>query len=156
MNLLDRQRVWSRSCYHRAVEDSSALHGRGGAPSSSRREVLNYAVSAPILLILGAVAAALSAQKASAPPKGWSISCTGWSRRTRSSRRVDPVRDDAEAYADRLRRDGVPVSLTRYTGAFHGFVAEIGAFAQAKQAIDEVCAHLRGVAATQVRARPVR
>ena len=58
---------------------------------------------------------------------------------------VDPIRDDAEAYAAQLRRDGVPVSLTRYTGVFHGFVTEIGAFAQAKQAIDEVCLHLREV-----------
>lgn len=58
---------------------------------------------------------------------------------------VDPIRDDAEAYAARLRRDGVPVSLTRYAGVFHGFVTEIGAFAQAKQAIDEVCLHLRAV-----------
>ncbi|WP_027499705.1 alpha/beta hydrolase [Rhodococcus sp. UNC363MFTsu5.1] len=56
---------------------------------------------------------------------------------------VDPIRDDAEAYAARLRRDGVPVSLTRYAGVFHGFVTEIGTFAQAKQAIDEVCLHLR-------------
>ncbi|AHK31492.1 MULTISPECIES: alpha/beta hydrolase [Rhodococcus] len=59
---------------------------------------------------------------------------------------VDPIRDDAEAYAARLQRDGVPVSLTRYTGVFHGFVTEIGAFAQTKQAIDEVCLHLREAA----------
>jgi acetyl esterase len=58
---------------------------------------------------------------------------------------VDPIRDHAEAYAARLRRDGVPVSLTRYAGVFHGFVTEIGAFAQAKHAIDEVCLHLREV-----------
>ncbi|MGV9734897.1 alpha/beta hydrolase [Rhodococcus aetherivorans] len=59
---------------------------------------------------------------------------------------VDPIRDDAEAYAARLRRDGVPVSLTRYAGVFHGFFTEIGAFAQAKQAVDEVCLYLRAVA----------
>ncbi|MEU2006855.1 alpha/beta hydrolase [Rhodococcus sp. NPDC019627] len=59
---------------------------------------------------------------------------------------VDPIRDDAEAYAKRLRRDGVPVSLTRHTGVFHGFVTEIGVFAQAKQAVDEVCHYLREVA----------
>ena len=62
---------------------------------------------------------------------------------------VDPIRDDAEAYAARLRRDGVPVSLTRYAGVFHGFVTEIGVFTQAKQAIDEVCLHLREVALTR-------
>ncbi|NGP05670.1 alpha/beta hydrolase [Rhodococcus sp. 14C212] len=59
---------------------------------------------------------------------------------------VDPIRDDAEAYAARLRRAGVPVSLTRYAGVFHGFFTEIGVFAQSKQAIDEVCLHLRELA----------
>ncbi|TQM33440.1 alpha/beta hydrolase [Nocardia bhagyanarayanae] len=59
---------------------------------------------------------------------------------------VDPIRDDAEAYAARLRREGVTVSLTRYPGVFHGFFTEIGVFAQAKQAVDEVCLHLREVA----------
>ncbi|MFF0279207.1 alpha/beta hydrolase [Rhodococcus aetherivorans] len=61
---------------------------------------------------------------------------------------VDPIRDDAEAYAARLRRDGVPVSLTRYTGVFHGFFTEIGMFAQTKQAIDEVCLYLHEIART--------
>ncbi|MGS2809226.1 MULTISPECIES: alpha/beta hydrolase [Nocardia] len=59
---------------------------------------------------------------------------------------VDPIRDDAEAYAGRLQRDGVPVSLTRYAGVFHGFITEVDVFAQAKQAIDEVCQHLRQIA----------
>jgi len=59
---------------------------------------------------------------------------------------VDPIRDDAEAYAARLQRDGVPVSLTRYAGVFHGFITEIGIFAQTKRAIDEVCLHLREIA----------
>ncbi|WP_280236449.1 alpha/beta hydrolase [Nocardia cyriacigeorgica] len=59
---------------------------------------------------------------------------------------VDPIRDDAEAYAYRLRREGVPVTLTRYTGVFHGFFTEVTAFAQAGQAIEEVCMHLREIA----------
>jgi acetyl esterase len=58
---------------------------------------------------------------------------------------VDPLRDDAEAYAARLRRDGVPTTLTRYAGVFHGFIAELGTFRQAKRAIEEVCLHLRSV-----------
>ncbi|GAA4489449.1 hypothetical protein GCM10023094_51080 [Rhodococcus olei] len=66
---------------------------------------------------------------------------------------VDPIRDDAEAYAARLRHDGVPVSLTRYDGVFHGFVTEVGVFAQTKQAIDEVCLHLREVARAWLRGR---
>ncbi|MFD6392105.1 alpha/beta hydrolase [Nocardia sp. NPDC060259] len=63
---------------------------------------------------------------------------------------VDPIRDDAEAYAARLQGDGVPVSLIRYPGVFHGFFTEIGVFAQAKQAIDEVCLHLREIARAEL------
>jgi hypothetical protein len=46
--------------------DSPALRGRGGQRSISRREVLKYAVGAPVLLSLGAPAATLDGQKASA------------------------------------------------------------------------------------------
>ncbi|MBF6345379.1 alpha/beta hydrolase [Nocardia cyriacigeorgica] len=60
---------------------------------------------------------------------------------------VDPIRDDAEAYAQRLRDAGVAVSSTRYTGVFHGFFTEVGVFTQAEQAIDEVCWYLRDIAA---------
>ncbi|MFE3960724.1 alpha/beta hydrolase [Nocardia sp. NPDC059091] len=56
---------------------------------------------------------------------------------------IDPIRDDAERYAARLRRDGVRVSLTRYPGVFHGFFTEIGSFSKTEQAIAEACRHLR-------------
>jgi len=58
---------------------------------------------------------------------------------------VDPIRGDAEAYAARLRREGVPASLIRYRGVFHGFLTETGAFTQARRAIEEICLHLRGL-----------
>jgi Domain of unknown function (DUF1906) len=46
--------------------DTPAPRGRGGQRSISRREVLKYAVGAPVLLSLGAPAATLGGQKASA------------------------------------------------------------------------------------------
>lgn len=60
---------------------------------------------------------------------------------------VDPLRDDAEAYAERLRHDGVPATSIRHSGVFHGFFTEVGAFAQTDAAIDDVARHLRGIAA---------
>ncbi|MGC0334565.1 acetyl esterase [Streptomyces sp. SAI-170] len=60
---------------------------------------------------------------------------------------VDPLRDDAEAYADRLRNDGVPVTSVRHSGVFHGFFTEVGVFAKTDEAIDDVVRHLRGIAA---------
>ncbi|CAL9620129.1 alpha/beta hydrolase [Streptomyces sp. enrichment culture] len=59
---------------------------------------------------------------------------------------VDPLRDDAEAYAERLRRDGVPTTAVRHSGVFHGFFTEVGTFTQTDAAIDDVVRHLRGVA----------
>jgi len=48
------------------MHDSPALDGRGGHRPVSRREALKYAVAAPVLLSLPAVAATLDAQPASA------------------------------------------------------------------------------------------
>lgn len=59
---------------------------------------------------------------------------------------VDPLRDDAEAYAERLRRDGVEVTATRCAGVFHGFFTEVGVFARTDEAIAQVARHLRDVA----------
>ncbi|MEU3010297.1 hypothetical protein [Nocardia asteroides] len=52
--------------------------------------------------------------------------------------------DHIAPYAQRLRDAGVPVSSTRYPGVFHGFFTEVTVFAQAGQAVDEVCRYLRG------------
>ncbi|HKT03304.1 MAG TPA: alpha/beta hydrolase [Rugosimonospora sp.] len=54
----------------------------------------------------------------------------------------DPLRDEGEAYADRLRAAGVRVTHTRYDGMIHGFYALRGMIPAAAQALDQVSAAL--------------
>ena len=56
---------------------------------------------------------------------------------------VDPLRDDAEAYADRLAAEGVAVTKQRYAGVFHGFFTEVGTYATARRAVSDACERLR-------------
>ncbi len=57
---------------------------------------------------------------------------------------LDPLADEGEAYARRLREDGVPVTLTRYEGQIHGFV-RLRAFCgpAADDAVEEIAAVVR-------------
>lgn len=48
----------------------------------------------------------------------------------------DPLRDQGEAYARRLRECGAAVELRRYDGMAHGFFAMFGAFTLGREAID--------------------
>lgn len=59
------------------------------------------------------------------------------------SAEYDPLRDEAEAYAHRLRADGVPVTLTRYDGMVHGFFTMSGVLAEARSAMRQVADFLR-------------
>lgn len=55
----------------------------------------------------------------------------------------DPLRDEGEAYAARLRAAGVPVQLKRYDGMIHGFFGMGALVDQARTAMEEVAAGLR-------------
>jgi acetyl esterase len=55
----------------------------------------------------------------------------------------DPLRDEGEAYAARLRAAGVPVQHSRYDGMIHGFFSLGALMDQGKRAIDEAAASLR-------------
>jgi acetyl esterase len=55
----------------------------------------------------------------------------------------DPLRDEAEAYAERLRKAGIPVTLRRYDGQIHDFVTMAGAMDQAGPAVAAAAAALR-------------
>ena len=55
----------------------------------------------------------------------------------------DPLRDDGEAYADRLRELGIAARYKRYPGMFHGFMSFPGVLPEAALAFEEAGAALR-------------
>lgn len=56
----------------------------------------------------------------------------------------DPLRDEGEAYAERLRAAGVDVQLSRYDGMIHGFFGMGAQIDRARDAVREATAALRG------------
>jgi acetyl esterase len=55
----------------------------------------------------------------------------------------DPLRDEGEALAARLRKDGVPTTLKRYHGMFHGFFSMSAMLDAGKLAVAEAAAAVK-------------
>ena len=58
----------------------------------------------------------------------------------------DPIRDDGERYADRLRRAGVTVELRRYEGMIHGFFQLTGVLEGSRRLHRDLGDWIRGAA----------
>jgi len=62
----------------------------------------------------------------------------------------DPLRDEGELYADRLKSSGVAVTLIRYDGMIHGFFNFIGVLHQAQEALDDACSWLKDLFSARI------
>ena len=65
----------------------------------------------------------------------------------------DPLRDEGEAYAAKLRDAGVPATAHRYDGMLHGFLSMAAILPQARAAIDEAALAVRNALAAVPAAR---
>jgi acetyl esterase len=55
----------------------------------------------------------------------------------------DPLRDDGEAYAEKLAKLGIRASYKRYDGMFHGFMSFANVLPEASEAFDDAGRALR-------------
>ncbi len=55
----------------------------------------------------------------------------------------DPLRDEGEAYGERLREAGVPVTVKRYPSLSHGYLNVVGTVTAAAEPWDDLVAALQ-------------
>ena len=67
---------------------------------------------------------------------------------------LDPLRDEGELYAERLKAAGVPAVLSRYDGVNHGFMFWVGVVDKAGMAMTQSCEWLRDAFARRRGAAP--
>lgn len=58
---------------------------------------------------------------------------------------ADPLRDEGDEYAERLKQAGVPVATKHYPGQFHGFFTMGKLLREANVAVSEIGAWLKGL-----------
>jgi acetyl esterase len=63
----------------------------------------------------------------------------------------DPLRDEGEEYADKLREAGVPVLAHRFRGMFHGFINSVGVSPSCYGAVAEIGGLTRALLAAQAK-----
>lgn len=62
---------------------------------------------------------------------------------------LDPLRDEGQAYGDRLKTAGVPVEMSCYPGTIHAFVNLAGILSQGREALAESAAALKRAFSSQ-------
>jgi acetyl esterase len=86
--------------------------------------------------------AATTSDPYAAPPRASSLA--GVCPAIVATAELDLLRDDGRAYADRLRREGVPVTHREGPGLVHGYIRARHVSGRARAELDAVAAWLRG------------